>query len=74
MLLGSFVEPVGHAGEHLELEVRNGLECDLKRQRRCRAVDLNIMLAEMPELVREDDGFVVALARRVSYMWIKGDV
>lgn len=56
LLLRRLVKSNSHGGEHLELEVRHGLEDNLKRKDRCSVVDFDVLRPEVPELVREDDG------------------
>lgn len=58
LLLRSLIEPNGHGREHLELEVRHGLEDDLERKDWGSTVDLDVLRSEVPELVRENDGLM----------------
>lgn len=62
--LHRLLEPMGHRRKHLELHERHRLEDDLQREARRRGVELDVVVAEVPELVREDDGLVEAACAR----------
>lgn len=58
LLLRGLREARGHRGEDRELPIRHRLELDLQRHARRRRVDLEVLRAQVPELVREDYGLV----------------
>lgn len=66
LLLGRVREALRERREDRELPVRHRLELDLQGEARRRRVDLDVLRAQVPELVREDDGVVVRPARRVA--------
>lgn len=53
---------MGHTREDLELEVGHWLECNLEGKCGGRAVDLGVLGAEIPKVIGEDNGEVVALS------------
>jgi len=69
--LSSLVEALGQTREYLKFEVGDGLECYSEGERGGRAVDFGILRTEVPEVVREDNGEVVAL--RAGIITLAGD-
>ena len=64
LLRCGLIESMCHACKDLEFEICHRLEDNLQGQGRCSAVDLNILRAEAPEVIREDNWKVVALRSR----------
>ena len=57
---------LGERGEDGELPVRHRLELDLERQHWCCSIDLDVLRAQVPELVRENDGPEIRPPARVT--------
>lgn len=81
LVLRRLLEALRHRREDLELHERHGLEHDLERERWRRRVQLDIVRAEVPELVREHDGLVepfgprlVTLIRNEVYVFLKKEI
>ena len=74
LLLRRLGEALRERREDRELPVRHRLELDLQGQHRRRRVDLDILRAQMPELVREDDGLVVPLRFSFVTFWQYVDI
>ena len=66
LLLRGLGEALGQRREDGELPVRHRLELDLQGHARRRRVDLDVLRAQVPELVREDDGLVQQAVGRIA--------
>lgn len=67
LLLSSLIKSVRHTRKYLEFEVRHWLEDNLEGESRRGAVDFDVLGAEVPEFVGEDDREVIACSSgRVS--------
>ena len=66
LLLRGLGEALGQRREDRELPVRHRLELDLQGHARRRRVDLDVLRAQVPELVREHDRAVVRAPGRVA--------
>lgn len=73
-LLRGFVEARDHGGVNLELQVRHGLECHRQRQYWSRRVHLDILRAQLPEIIWEDDGLVEAFQTSFVSLGLELDV
>ena len=60
-LLGSLREPVRHGSQDLELHERHGLECESDLGAGRGAIQLDVVRAEMPKFVGEDNGIMLSL-------------
>lgn len=62
LLFRRLIKPNRHGREHLELEIRHGLENDLERKNGCRVVDWDVLGLELPEFIWEDYGLEIELS------------
>ena len=66
LLLRGLGEALRQRREDRELPVRHRLELDLERQHWCCSIDLDVLRAQVPELVRENDGPEIRPPARVT--------
>ena len=66
LLLRRLRKALREGREDRELPVRHRLELDLERQHWCCSIDLDVLRAQVPELVRENDGPEIRPPARVT--------